>query len=134
MFLPWKFPSAHRCTHPPKERFGQGRLLDDTETHTHILRYSYLELWHQPAGLQVQRVLVETQLPVHHLLVVELKLNVTTRRNVDLCLKGLHVLRISPVKQRHCSLYDDAELYSGFKSKKLIQYLTMPAALPLALA
>lgn len=68
--------------------------------------YSCLELWNQPPRLQVKVVLIETQLPVHHLLVVKLKLNVTARRNMDLCLKGLHVLGISPVKQKHFSLYE----------------------------
>lgn len=79
-------------------------------------------------------MLVETQFPVHHLLVVELKLDVTTRRNVDFCLKGLHVLGISPVKQKHVSLCEAVELARGLKPKRLVQYLTMPAALPLALA
>lgn len=51
-------------------------------------------------------MLVEAQLPVHHLLVVELKLDVAARRDVDFCLKGLHVLGVSPVKQKHLSLSD----------------------------
>lgn len=52
-------------------------------------RHIYLEVWHQPPGLKVQRVLVHSQLPAHHLLVVELKLDVAARRNVDLGLKRL---------------------------------------------
>lgn len=46
-------------------------------------------------------MLVETQLPVHHLLIMKLKLNVAARRNVDLCLEGLHILGICPVVQKH---------------------------------
>lgn len=111
----------------PRKRTG-------TRTHAEMSRYSYLEVWHQPPGLQVQRVLVGAELPVHHLLVVELKLDVTARRNMDLGLKGLHVLRIGPVKQKHFSPYDAAELYRGLKSRRPVLYLTMPAALPLALA
>lgn len=88
-------------------------------------------MWHQPAGLQVQRVLVEAQLPVHHLLVVEFKLDVAARRNVDLSLEGLHVLRVGPGGQRQVSLKDAAE---GLNSWRLLRYLTMPAAFPLALA
>lgn len=64
-----------------------------------LVRRAHLEVWHQPAGLQVQRVLVEAQLPVHHLLVVELKLNVAARRNVDLGLEGLHVLSVGPARR-----------------------------------
>lgn len=44
-------------------------------------------------------MLVKAQLPVHHLLVVELKLNVAARRNMDLGLKGLHVLIVGPAKR-----------------------------------
>lgn len=81
--------------------------------------YSCLELWNQPPRLQVEVVVVETQLPVHHLLVVKLELNVTARRNMDLCLKRLHVLGISPVKQEHFSLYEATEPYRGLKSRIL---------------
>lgn len=41
-------------------------------------------------------MLVGAQLPVHHLLVVEFKLDVAAWRNVDLSLEGLHVLRVGP--------------------------------------
>lgn len=79
-------------------------------------------------------MLIETQLPGHHFLVVELKLNVAARGDVDLCLKGLHVLGISPVKKTLLSLGQAVESFKGFKSRMLVQYLTMPAAFPLALA
>lgn len=67
---------------------------------------SYLELGNEPPGLQVQRVLVEAQLPLHHLLVMKLKLDVAARRNVDLGLKRLQFLRVRPVVHRRFSVYD----------------------------
>lgn len=53
---------------------------------------------------------------------------------MDFCLKCLHVLGISPVKQKHFSPDGAVDSTEDYKSKRLIQYLTMPAALPLALA
>lgn len=135
-FVPWKYRSAQRCTHPPEEKAASGTIAkthSDSQKHTHTLRWTHLEVWHQPPGLQVQRVLIGAQLPVHHLLVVELKLNVTAGRDVDLGLKGLHFLRISPVKHQHFSPYGAAER-RGLNSKRPVPYLTMPAALPLARA
>lgn len=69
-----------------------GRTHAGVPTRAHTSSCCDLEVRHQPPRLQVQRVLVEAQLPVHHLLVVELKLDVTSRWNMDLGLKGLHVL------------------------------------------
>lgn len=99
-----------------KEKPGQGRMQEHAQEcrNSCMSWYIHLELWHQPPRLQVQRVLVETQSPVHHLLVMELKLNVTAGRNMDLCLKGLHILGISPVKQKYFSLYGAVELNWGF--------------------
>lgn len=89
----------------------------------------------------MQRVLVETQLPVHHLLVVELKLNVASGRNMDLGLECLHVQIVSPAERIRnkndtgnifiVSLKDAA---GGSEFCGGCQYLTMPAAFPLALA
>ena len=45
-------------------------------------------------------MLVHSQLPLHHFLVVELKLNVTARWNVNLRLEGFHVLGVCPGKGR----------------------------------
>lgn len=47
----------------------------------------------------MQCVLVEAQLPVHHLLIVELKLDVAAWRNVDLGLEGLQVVIVGPVER-----------------------------------
>lgn len=141
-FALMQFPLAQRCTRPPKERPVEERLPDHTRRQTDAQQCCcrlYLELWDQPPRLQVQRVLVETQLPAHHLLVVQLKLNVTASRNMDLCLEGLHVLGISPVKKTCSSVFIRLlrtleALNPGSWSRILVQYLTMPAALPLALA
>lgn len=53
-----------------------------------------LKLRNQSSRLQVERVFVEAQASLHHLLVVKLKVNVAARRNVDLRPEGLHVLRV----------------------------------------
>lgn len=66
----------------------------------HAFRPSHLEVRDQPPRLQEQRVLVEAQFPFHHLLVMKLELDVAARRNVDLRLKGLQVLGVSPVKKK----------------------------------
>lgn len=43
---------------------------------------------------------VEAQLPLHHFLVVELKLDVASWWNVDLRLEGFHVLGVGPAESR----------------------------------
>lgn len=113
---------------------GQAGLNENVQKVRASWGSSYLEVWHQPAGLQVQRVVIHPQLPAQQFLVVELKLNVASRRNVDLGLKRLHVQRIGPVQRRRVSVWDAAELRRGLKSDRLLPYLTIPAAFPRALA
>lgn len=84
----------------------------------HYLWPSHLELWHQPPWLQVQRMLIEIQLPVHHLLVVQLKFNIAARGHMDLCFKGFHVLGISPVKQKKQKSLTD-KLHKGVETERL---------------
>lgn len=83
-----------------------------------LVRQAYLEVWHQPTRLQVQRVLVEAQPPVHHLLVVELKLNVAARRNMDLGLEGLHVLSVGPARRKRARRDRERERHIAIVSLK----------------
>lgn len=97
---------ARRCTRPPEQTPGQLTLggVDTEETNN-----THLELGHQPAGLQVEPVLVGAQLPLHHLLVVQLKLDVAAGGHEDLGLKRLHVLGVCPGRaERHFFFCSDS--------------------------
>lgn len=93
-------------------------------------RSSHLELRHQPPRLQVEEVLVGTESPLHHLLVVKLKLNITARRNVDLRVEGLQVLGVSPMKEKRFSWSEGRSSVNT----RVVVHLTMPAALFLEVA
>lgn len=69
---------------------GLGATQERLQTHTH------LQVLGQPSRLQVNPVLIGSQLPPLHFLIMKLELHLCSRRDVHLGLEALHVKGLAP--------------------------------------